>query len=139
MSDPNPPPLSPTSEEALARRQVLETILEHVRSDRRIFLPPFDPALSRPSDQFALQSVGLEPNDFGGTVGAYRYQFEGEEDLLHLVVTRTDGGALTPVEGQRVAAYLLQGLPESLVWLKPGEYTQHFYFGHDELLDKLVI
>lgn len=132
-------PLSPTNEETQRRRDVLEKILEHVRHDRRIFLPPFDPALSRPSDLFALQSVGLEPNEFGGTVGDYRYQFEGEEDLLHLFVTRQDGSAITPKEGQEVAGYLLQGLPSALIWLKPGEYTQHFYFGHDELIDKLVI
>ena len=130
---------SPDESEQQRRRSVLSQILEHVREDRRIFLPPFDSKLSRPSDQFALQSVGLEPNEFGGTVGEFRYQFEGEEDLLHLVVTRVNGEPLTPVEGQQVASFLLQGLPESLVWLKPGEYTQHFYFGHDELLGKLIL
>jgi hypothetical protein len=131
--------LNPSAEENERRRRVLGAVLDHVREDRRIFLPPFDPNLSRPSDEVALQSVGIEPNDFGGTIGGYRYQFEGEEDLLHLIVTRTDGRTLTPAEGQEVATFLLQGLPESLVWLKPGEYTQHFYFGHDELLDKLVL
>lgn len=132
-------PLSPTSEETQQRRAVLEKILEHVRHDRKIFLPPFDPRLSRPSDQFALQSVGLEPNEFGGVVGGYRYQFEGEEDLLHLFVTRVDGAEIAPSEGQEVAGYLLQGLPSALIWLKPGSFTQHFYFGHDELIDKLVL
>ena len=131
--------LEPTALEVDQRVGVLSTILEFVRSDRRIFLPPFDPSLSRPSDQFALQSVGLEPNVFGGSVGEFRYQFEGEEDLLHLIVTRTDGSSLTPEEGQSVASFLLRGMPESLLWLKPGEFTQHFYFGHDELLDKLVL
>ncbi len=125
---------SPTHVEIARRDQVLQSVLAYVREDRRIFLPPFDPNLSRPSDQFALQSVGLEPNEFGGTVGEFRYQFEGEEDLLHLIVTRTNGSSLTPMEAQEVAAFLLPELPSSLMWLKPGEFTQHFYFGHDELL-----
>lgn len=132
-------PLAPTPEETRQRQEVLGEILEYVREDRRIMLPPFDASVSRPSDQSALQSVGLEPNPFGGSVGAYRYQFEGEEDLLHLVVTRIDGRPLTPEEGQQVAGFLLEGVSPALIWLKPGEYTQHFYIGHDELLDKLVI
>ncbi len=118
----------------MQQRSVLQAILDHVQTDRRIFLPPFDAGSSRPSDQFALQSVGLEPNEFGGVVGPFRYQFEGEEDLLHLIVSRSDGGTLSPEEGQAVASFLLPELPQSLVWFKPGEYTQHFYFGHDELL-----
>lgn len=113
---------------------VITRILEFVRQDQRIPLPPFDPAISRPSDQFALQSVGLEPNDFGGTVGEFRYQFEGEEDLLHIIVTRNSGLPLAPMEAQEVVTFLLPELPQSLMWLKPGEFTQHFYFGHDELL-----
>jgi hypothetical protein len=126
--------MTPTDNEIARRDQVIDSLLEHIRSDRRIFLPPFDPEISRPSDQFALHSVGMEPNEFGGTAGDFRYQFEGEEDLLHLIVTRQDGGALSPEEAQRVAAFLLPGFPASLMWLKPGEFTQHFYFGHDELL-----
>ncbi|MBC8064330.1 MAG: hypothetical protein H7Y17_05835 [Chlorobia bacterium] len=126
--------ISPIPDEVQRRDQVLQAVLSHVREDRRIFLPPFDPNASRPSDQFALQSVGLEPNEFGGSVSEFRYQFEGEEDLLHLIVTRTDGSPLTPMEGQEVAAFLLPDLPSSLMWLKPGDFTQHFYFGHDELL-----
>jgi hypothetical protein len=127
MIDPNPA-------ERARRDQVVEAVIRFVREDRRIFLPPFDASISRPSDQFALQSVGVEPNEFGGSVGDFRYQFEGEEDLLHLIVTRSDGARLTPEEGQQVAHFLLPTLPTSLMWLKPGEFTQHFYFGHDELL-----
>lgn len=126
--------LFPTNEEATQRDQVIDQVLSYVREDRRINLPEFDPTISRPSDQFALQSVGLEPNGFGGTIGEFRYQFEGEEDLLHIIVTRTDGASLTPQEGQAVTTFLLPNLPPALMWLKPGEFTQHFYFGHDELL-----
>jgi hypothetical protein len=124
----------PTEAETSRRDQVLQSVLEHIRNDRRIYLPPFDSSLSRPSDQFALQSVGVEPNEFGGSVGEFRYQFEGEEDLLHLIVTRFDGAVLTPEDGQSVVDFLLPGFPASLMWLKPGKFTQHFYFGHDELL-----
>jgi hypothetical protein len=124
----------PTFEELARRGQVMVRVLEEIRAGRAIRLPDFDPAFSRPSDQFALQSVGLEPNDFGGAVGAYRYQFEGEEDLLHLIVTRLDGESITVAEGQAVAAFLLPDVPPALIWLRPGELSQHFYVGHDELL-----
>lgn len=129
--------MTATQNELERRNQVVRTVLQFVGEDRRIFLPPFDPAISRPSDQFALQSVGLEPNDFGSTVGSFRYQFEGEEDLLHLIVSRVDGEPLTPRDGQDVVQFLLPDFPTSLMWLKPGEFTQHFYFGHDELLSNL--
>ena len=132
-------PLSSNPSEDSCRSAVLTRILDHIREDRRIFLPSFDPSISRPSDQFALQSVGIEPNDFAGGVGPYRYQFEGEEDLLHLIVTKQDGSPLTAQEGQTVAGYLLAGVPPALIWLKPGAFTQHFYIGHDELLDNLQV
>jgi hypothetical protein len=83
--------------------------------------------------QYALLSVGIEDNAFGGNVADYRYQFEGEEDLLHLIVTGREGQLLTPQEGQRVASFLLPDVSPALIWLRPGEYSQHFYVGHDEL------
>jgi hypothetical protein len=81
----------------------------------------------------------VEPNPYSGTCGPFRYQFEGEEDLLHLIVTRHDGEPISPREGQEVASFVLEGLPTAMIWLRPGEYSQHFYFGHDELLNHLVI
>jgi hypothetical protein len=127
-------PIDPTPAEVAQRCQVVETLLDYIREDRRILLPQFDPTSAVPSDQFALQSVGIEANAFGGTVGDFRYQFEGEEDLLHLFITRVDGGRLSPEDAQPVVTFLLPTLPQALLWLKPGEFSQHFYFGHDELL-----
>jgi len=131
--------ISPTAEEIARRVEVMARILEYVRDDRTIKLPAFDPTLSRPSDRFALLSVGLEPNDFSGSAGPFRYQFEGEEDLLHLIVTGREGQPISAEEGQAVAGFVLRGLPPALIWLRPGEYSQHFYFGHDDLIGNLIL
>jgi hypothetical protein len=125
----------PTRREEQVRSAIVSALLEHIRSNQTIKLPPFDPVLSKPGQHYALTNVGAEPNAFGGTVGEFRYQFEGEEDLLHLIVTRASGEPLTVREAQQVAAWVLPDLPSSLVWLRPGTYSQHFYFGHDELLN----
>ena len=131
--------VEPTKEESERRKEVLDAVLDHVRSGTVIRLPDYDPDASEPSERFAMQSVGIEPNAFGGTIGEYRYQFEGEDDLLHLFVTRSCGHEISAEEGQSVVAFMLKGVPTALIWLKPGNYTQHFYLGHDELTDKLIV
>jgi hypothetical protein len=136
---PGLPFLSASTEEGVRRNEVMARILEYVRDNRTIKLPAFDPMLSRPSDRFALLSVGLESNDFSGLVDEYRYQFEGEEDLLHLIVTHRDGKPVSTAEGQSVAGFVLRGVPRALIWLRPGEYSQHFYFGHDDLVGNLIL
>ena len=98
-----------------------------------MLLPDFDPETGTASES-ALLTVGAEPNPYCGTLGPFRYQFEGEEDLLHLIVTRCDGEPLTPEEGQTVAGFVLEGVPPGLVWFRPGDRSQHFFVGHDELL-----
>ena len=110
--------------------QVLNRVRESIRKNQAITLPPFSE--TKFDAKTALHSVGIEPNDYGGIVGNFRYQFEGEEDLLHLFVVRLDGGKLTPEEGQAVAKVILKSVPPGLIWIKPGRYTQHFYFGHDD-------
>ena len=130
--------MSPTPEEQARRDEVAHRLLRFIEEGRRVSLPPFDPATARPNDRFALVNVGLEPNDFAGTLGRLRYQFEGEEDLLHLIVT-AGGDPLTVADGQRAAAFVLEGVPPALVWLKPGELSQHFYVGHDDLVGSLVV
>jgi hypothetical protein len=120
------------------RDEVMRRVLAFIAENRRITLPPFDPSVARPSDRFALVNVGLEPNDFAGTADRFRYQFEGEEDLLHLIVTATEG-EVTVKDGQAVASFVLAGVPTALVWLKPGELSQHFYVGHDDLVGSLLV
>lgn len=120
-------------EEKSRRDFVVGSVLEAVRADQKILLPHFDAELSRPGP-VAPVAAGLEPNSYGGTVGIFRYQFEGEDDLLHLMVVRLDQTALSVEEAQAVFTWLLPDLPSGLVWVRPGEYSQHFYFGHDELL-----
>ena len=74
---------------------------------------------------------------FSACVGLFRYIFEGEDDLLHLQVERTDGGKLTVDEGREVAQFVLSGVPQALIWMKTGHRSQHFYIGHDDLVDSI--
>lgn len=125
--------VNPDQGEISRRQSVIKSILEATAENRTIKLPPFDPQLSQPSPTVASVTVGLEPNPYGGIVGELRYQFEGEEDLLHLIVTRLDGNPIAVESARELAAFLFEGVPPALVWLKPGEYSQHFYLGHDDL------
>ena len=128
--------LNPTLEEIRSRDIILTRIVEFVATGRVIKLPAFD--RSKPTaSRFALQSVPLEGGDFSGRVGDYLYQFEGEEDLLHLMVTLVDGCKLAVEEAQIVANFTLVGVSPALIWLKPGTYSHHFYLGHDELVAAL--
>lgn len=126
--------LCPTSVEAAHRDRVRAALVDAIRAGVVIRLPAFDPGSSPSSRDVALQFVGAEPNPFGGRVGAYLYQLEGEEDLLHLIVTRADSRELVPEEAREVAAFLFPDFPAGLMWLKPGRFSQHFYVAHDELL-----
>lgn len=109
----------PSPEETERARIVLANLLDHIRRGETIRLPDFGDNQESP---------------FSGTVDSFQYQFEGEEDLLHLVVTKVDSSTLTPEEGLAVARFLMPDVPPALVWLKPGEFSQHLYVGHDDLL-----
>ncbi len=130
--------MTPTPEEQIQRDKVIAQILNDIQANQTIFLPDFDPEISRPSDEFALLSVGIEPNPYGGTIDAFRYQFEGEEDLLHLIIVRTDGQVLTPFQAQSVVDFLYPGVPPALMWFKAGTLSHHFYLGHDVLIEYLL-
>ncbi len=125
--------MTPTPDECAARSRVVAALLEAIATGTTVKLPDFDRSLSAPG-QTALHRVGIEPNPFGATLGPFRYQFEGEEDLLHLIVARLDGAELSHEEGRSVAAFVLDGVAPGFVWAKPGTVTQHFYLGHDVLV-----
>jgi hypothetical protein len=116
------------------RNAVMERILRHIREGVVIRLPEFDGTKAIDHPDYALLALG--PNEFSGEVGAFRYQFEGEDDLLHVAVMRRDGAPLTVEEAQRVVGFLLPGVSPALIWLRPGTVSQHFYVGHDELIDQ---
>jgi hypothetical protein len=105
--------IEPTAAEIAVRDQILSELLLCIKSNSRI--PMNDPR-------------------FAGSCGEFSYFFEGEDDLLHLAVSRPDGSKITVEEAQEVALFTLPNLPPGVLWVKPGTFSQHFYFGHDELL-----
>ncbi len=125
--------ISPTPDERTQIAAVHKALMSSIQKGETIHLPAFDPGASAPGD-FALQTVGVEPNDFGGYLGEFRYQFEGEDDLLHLMVLRRDGQPFPTEEARAIAAELLPGIAPGLVWVKPAPRSCHFYVGHDDLL-----
>ncbi|MBS1707862.1 MAG: hypothetical protein JSS65_03970 [Armatimonadetes bacterium] len=126
---------SPTADDAARRDTVVAALLAAIREGRTVHLPEFDPAYSQPEEHAALVRVGSEPNPYGGEAAGFRYQLEGEDDLLHLIVSRLDGLSPSVEDGQAVAAFVWPGVPPGLVWIRPGDYSHHFYVGHDVLLE----
>ncbi len=76
----------------------------------------------------------MNDSAFCGTVDEFTYFFEGEDDLLHVGIGRKKEGPLSVEEAQTVLSFLAPTLPTGVVWVKPGTYSHHFYFAHDELL-----
>ncbi|MFN3729584.1 MAG: hypothetical protein ACK4XJ_07715 [Fimbriimonadaceae bacterium] len=124
----------PTDSEQAQLAAIRRAICSAVEAGETIRLPEFDPSQSRPSPLGAMVSVGIEPNRFGGTWGEYRYQFEGEEDLLHLMIVRLDGSMIDIDQASAVAMHLLSPLPPTLTWIKPAAHSHHVYVGHDDLI-----
>jgi hypothetical protein len=103
-----------SSDEIDRRNLVIERVKDHIRRNQTIRL--------------------RDAAEFSGSLGDLRYRIEGEDDLLHVIVTRADSGAITPEEARPAIGFVFQGVPPGVIWLKPGEFSQHFYIGHDELL-----
>ena len=133
-----PSHFQPSQEEEASRREILVRILDYIARSERIVLPEWDRSPQALSD-YALLNVGLEPNDFGSKVGEWRYQFEGEDDLLHLMVCRADQGPMPGSEARAIVDWLLAGVPTGLYWVKHATHSHHFYVGHDILPDSLVV
>lgn len=126
--------LLPNGRETEIRNTIVQRVIDFTERNEKILLPPFLGATQSSQTPSSFSSVGLEPNDFGSTVGDYRYQFEGEEDLLHLIVTRIDHLELAAEDGQAVMGFLLNGVPLAMIWIRPGRFSQHFFVGHDEVV-----
>ncbi len=109
--------IQPSAKEEARRKEVLTAIKEAVARNETI-------KVAGPTEE----------SHYNGGLGAYKYEFEGEDDLLHLCITKASGERLTPEEAQEVVAWLLPGLPPGLIWIRPGAYSQHFYCGHDDLV-----
>ena len=121
------PMLAPTTAEIALRDAVMAHVRSYLDASQRIMLPPTPP--NADGAEIAMVRAGEEANPFGGRVGPYRYQFEGEDDLLHLMVVRNDYAPLTPEEAQQVLKFVWPDVTPGLVWLKPGTISQHFYLG----------
>lgn len=72
---------------------------------------------------------------YGTTVGDFRVQFEGEDDLLHLSITRVDGEPICHEEAQRIAEAFFHSVPKGLIQCRPAVYSVHYYIAHDLLVD----
>ena len=105
--------LRPASEDFQRVREVLALIRLYIRENRRI-------------------PAGVA--EFSGTLDDFAYNFEGEDDLLHLAIERRDKGEIAPEDAQEVAKHLLGAVPPALIWSRPGTYSHHFYFGHESLI-----
>jgi|YNPMSStandDraft_1061717.scaffolds.fasta_scaffold33304_2 hypothetical protein len=75
---------------------------------------------------------------YGTSLGDFRVQFEGEDDLLHLSITRRDGDRISHEEAQRIADLFFHGVPKGLVYSRPAEYSVHYYIAHDILVKYLL-
>lgn len=128
----------PTPEETAKRSEIIGHLVRLIEQNRTVKLPAFDPERSAAKPEFPFATVGLEANPLGGSVGEYRYQFEGEEDLLHLVVMRIDQQALSPAEGVSVGEFVLNGIPKGLIRFRPGDVSQHFFLGHENLYEHVI-
>lgn len=123
-----------TAEQEAWLEQVRQNIRESIVQGETIRLPDFRREGNEVSSEVALLTVGIEPNRFGGTLDSYRYQFEGEEDLLHVFIVRQDLQPFACEIAQSILQRLLPNVPPAFIYLKPGERSHHFYLGHDWLV-----
>lgn len=75
---------------------------------------------------------------YSAVLGHFRVLFEGEDDLLHLSITRVDGNKISHDDAQRIANLFFQGVPKGLIYARPAEYSVHYYVAHDLLVGYLL-
>ena len=109
--------MHPTPAEDAERARVIAALINAIEHDHPIRVP-----------------TPGETSQFSGVVGGFQYQFEGEDDLLHIAITRIDRKGLVAEEAQNVVSWLMPEMPAGLIWIRPGEYSQHFYLGHDDVV-----
>lgn len=85
----------------------------------------------------AGETIRYADPQFSGAAAGLQFQFEGEEDLLHLVVTALNGGEPDLALAQALAARLLAPVSPALYWMRPGELSHHFYLAHDRLIEEM--
>ncbi|MHB1460052.1 MAG: hypothetical protein ACYC1M_02050 [Armatimonadota bacterium] len=79
--------------------------------------------------------IKLDGSDrYATTLGDFKVQFEGEDDLLHLEIVRTDGTKLDILGAKQIADRFFANIPPALIVVKPAEFSAHYYLPHDILL-----
>lgn len=139
--------ISPSEGDVQQRDAVLQAIITTLQTSNLILLPRpstdgGEGYRSVPGSNRALSELPaplpalLIQNQYGGQIGPFYYQFESEEDLVHLIVAKTDFSEITVEEARLVVDFVLPFFPAALLWLKPGQLSQHFYFGNTDFLDR---
>ncbi len=79
--------------------------------------------------------IRLDGSDrYATTIGDFKVQFEGEDDLLHLEIVRLDGSTIDILDAKRIADMFFENIPPALIVVKPAEFSAHYYLPHDILL-----
>lgn len=74
---------------------------------------------------------------YGATLGDFRVQFEGEDDLLHLAITRVDGRPISHEHAQSIAEAFFHAVPKGLIQCRPATYSVHYYIAHETFVGYL--
>lgn len=131
--------LSSDPESCGERARVWSALVGYLEDDRKVPFPrpPSDPPGATFDPRRGFPSPGVLTGPFGGVIEGHRFVFEGEDDLLHLILMRTDGAPLEREPALEVAEFLTEGVPKSMKWLRLGPTSLSLYLGHDLLLQAI--
>ncbi len=113
---------------------VLEKIKEYTLQNKPIRIPRLNCVEKSHGSEMAYLTDWTQISEFAGSIGEYQFLFEGEDDLLHLVILRKDLQPISVEDARRIVEKIMPDVPTAKIWLSPGIFTQHFYVGHDELI-----